>query len=359
MGVPELVEFRMLKVEGGNSPGNVIRISIEPNDPNIDLGDGAEIWISQNNVDFAQIQGETISADLERDEGKYYIYVTKDGWITPSTQEVPVPAYDSVIGTQIVDVTFKLDPKIQSTIPPIASSEVSVGQTATGTAKVTGDSIPLTGTVTFKLFGPSTSVECNTPAIYEITEDLAGGSASCTYIPTTAGSYYWLASYSGDDNYLASTTACGYTGVTVLPAATSTELASSKTPSTYGDLIKFTATVSNTAGSVPPAGLVQFNIDGSDFGSAVTLTDGQAISGEISSLTAGSHPVKAVFTDTAGNFVTSEKSIDQVVNKATPTITWAKPADITYGTSLSGTRTQCHCISTQGVLPTPRHLDLS
>ena len=334
-------EFRMLKVDGGNSPGNVILISIEPNDPEDDLGDGAEIWIREISGDFAQIPGETTSAYLERDGGKYEIYVTKDGWITPQTQSVIVPAYEIGKDTEYVDVTFKLDPKIQSTIPPIDNSQVSVGQTATDTATVNGDSIPPTGTVTFKLFGPSTSADCNSPAIYEITKDLDSGSASCSYIPKTAGSYYWLASYSGDDNYLASTTTCGYTRVTVLPAATSTELASSMNPSTYGDSIKFTATVSNTDGSVPPAGSVQFKIDGSDFGSAVTLTDGQAISGEISSLTAGSHAVKAVFTDTTGNFVNSEKSIDQVVNKASTTINWVNPADITYGTALGVSAAEC------------------
>ena len=60
--------------------------------------------------------------------------------------------------------------------------------------------------------------------VSESTVNLNDGSAqSSPYTPTTAGSYYWVASYSGDDNYLASTTACGENGGTLIvnPAQTS------------------------------------------------------------------------------------------------------------------------------------------
>src|SRR5213078_1522629 len=47
----------------------------------------------------------------------------------------------------------------------------------------------------------------------------------------------------------------------------------------------------------------------------------------------------AAFTPTdTGNYNTASKDVTINVLKATPTITWNNPADITYGTALSGTQ---------------------
>ncbi|MCK9315977.1 MAG: immunoglobulin domain-containing protein, partial [Verrucomicrobia bacterium] len=56
-------------------------------------------------------------------------------------------------------------------------------------------------------------------------------------------------------------------------------------------------------------------------------------------LDAGTHQlsVKFIPTDTV-NYTSASKSVKIVVNKATPVITWAYPAAITYGTPLSGTQ---------------------
>ena len=57
-------------------------------------------------------------------------------------------------------------------------------------------------------------------------------------------------------------------------------------------------------------------------------------------LTAGSHTLSVDFapTDTANYNAPATKTVTIVVDKATPTITWANPADITYGTALSSGR---------------------
>jgi len=57
----------------------------------------------------------------------------------------------------------------------------------------------------------------------------------------------------------------------------------------------------------------------------------------MSTLAAGSHTVIACYTPT-GFYLGSSGSVIQLVNQATPGITWADPADITYGTPLSGTQ---------------------
>jgi Ca2+-binding RTX toxin-like protein len=90
--------------------------------------------------------------------------------------------------------------------------------------------------------------------------------------------------------------------LTVTPASTTTGVASSLNPSVYGQAVTFTATVSPVApGAGTPTGNVQFYVDGSPFGGAVTLTNGAA-SLSTKALFAGQHSVSAVFTSGSGDF---------------------------------------------------------
>ena len=68
----------------------------------------------------------------------------------------------------------------------------------------------------------------------------------------------------------------------VIGRTTTTALGSSLNPSTYGQSVTFTATVSGEGG--PPTGTVQFKTNGVNFGSAVTLSGGSATSTAISTL---------------------------------------------------------------------------
>ncbi len=55
-------------------------------------------------------------------------------------------------------------------------------------------------------------------------------------------------------------------------------------------------------------------------------------------LTAGIQTLSVSFTPNNSNYASSTGSVTLQVNQATPTITWANPAAITYGTPLSGTQ---------------------
>jgi hypothetical protein len=56
-------------------------------------------------------------------------------------------------------------------------------------------------------------------------------------------------------------------------------------------------------------------------------------------LSAGSHTLSVTFAPTnTTDYTTANATVTLTVNKATPTITWATPAAITYGTALSGTQ---------------------
>src|SRR5205814_505887 len=92
-------------------------------------------------------------------------------------------------------------------------------------------------------------------------------------------------------------------------AATTTTVSSSANPSIYGQSVTFTATVAPASGTTPPTGSVQFVVDGSNFGSSVSLSGcipsphSCATSASISTLTASGspHAVQAFYTHT-GSF---------------------------------------------------------
>jgi hypothetical protein len=53
-------------------------------------------------------------------------------------------------------------------------------------------------------------------------------------------------------------------------------------------------------------------------------------------LGAGTHTLSVTFTPSSGNYTTATRDVTIVVGKATPAITWNTPAEVTYGTALSG-----------------------
>lgn len=129
------------------------------------------------------------------------------------------------------------------------------------------------------------------------------------------------------------------TGSAEAAVGTATTLGSSLNPSTFGQLVTFTATVAPTSGTTVPTGTVQFSEDGSAAGSPVTLSGGQATYAT-SVLSAGTHSISAVFTPASGTAFTtsSATALSQVVSQIVPTITWPTPAAIPYGTALSATQ---------------------
>ncbi|HSE31384.1 MAG TPA: choice-of-anchor Q domain-containing protein, partial [Pyrinomonadaceae bacterium] len=117
---------------------------------------------------------------------------------------------------------------------------------------------------------------------------------------------------------------------------TSTNLVSDLNPSNFGDLVTFTATVSETPvqGSVDPTGTVDF-IDTSN-GNAVVCNDVALSAGsaqcQTSTLTSGTHNIRADYSGD-GNFDSSQSNIvAQVVNACTPNPIVTSNADSGAGT---------------------------
>jgi hypothetical protein len=106
--------------------------------------------------------------------------------------------------------------------------------------------------------------------------------------------------------------------------------ASPGSTTTYGQSVSFTATVGPPASGDPtPTGSVQFQIDGSNFGSPVTLDDnGSATSAAISTLTAVGHTITALYSGDP-IYAQGSQTLTQTVNPATPTVNVSAP-NVTY-----------------------------
>jgi hypothetical protein len=93
-----------------------------------------------------------------------------------------------------------------------------------------------------------------------------------------------------------------FLGQPTVLATTCTSVSSSQNPSIYGQPVTFTANVNAQSGM--PTGTMQFQIDGTNFGSPISLINGSASTAAISNLAVGNHSVTAVYSGDS-NFATS------------------------------------------------------
>ena len=116
---------------------------------------------------------------------------------------------------------------------------------------------------------------------------------------------------SGDANFTPSPASAAVNQV-VGPDGTTTTVASSPTPSAYGQAVTFTATVTTGGpGTFDNRGTVQFLVDGADYGAPVPLSSGTAGISD-SSLAVGTHTITAAYSGD-GNFNGSTGSLTQGV----------------------------------------------
>jgi parallel beta-helix repeat protein len=205
-----------------------------------------------------------------------------DSTIAPST---------SPVLTQVVN---------QDATTTFATSSVNpsvYGQTITFTANVSARA-PGSGTPT----GNVTFMDGSTPLG---TATLGDGKATFRTSALEAGVQSITVDYSGDSNFLASVSTT--LSQTVNQDATTTNVKSSLNPSTLGDEVTFTATVTaSRPGSGTPTGTVTF-MDGTTVLGSGTLNDGVATY-STSSLSVGTHSITAVYSGD-DNFKTSTSGV--------------------------------------------------
>ena len=89
-----------------------------------------------------------------------------------------------------------------------ASATTPVGGSISDSATLINAATP-TGTITFKVFGPDDTT-CGGAAVFTSTKNVAGAGSytSDSFTPTAAGTYRWVATYSGDANNNPAAGAC-------------------------------------------------------------------------------------------------------------------------------------------------------
>jgi hypothetical protein len=89
-----------------------------------------------------------------------------------------------------------------------ASSDTTLGNEIHDTATLLNGTSP-TGTITFNVYGPDDAT-CGGTAVFTSNVAVAGNGSytSASYTPTAAGTYRWIASYSGDGSNTAVSMAC-------------------------------------------------------------------------------------------------------------------------------------------------------
>jgi hypothetical protein len=108
-----------------------------------------------------------------------------------------------------------------------ATPSATIGSPINDKATLTGATTTAGGSITFKLY--SSLADCNNDAnaVFTDTKTVSGNGdyTSANFTPANVGTYYWLASYSGDANNAKATGACGDTGeqsvVTSVPSSMS------------------------------------------------------------------------------------------------------------------------------------------
>jgi hypothetical protein len=260
--------------------------------------------------------------------------------------------YNAVSGACLATNETSTVTKATPSITTQATSTAPAGGSISDTATVTGAATPAaapTGTVTFTAF---TNTGCTgTPAFTSAAIALAGGppptANSGPFSPATAGSYNWVAAYSGDTNYNAVTGNClaaNETSTVTKASPTITTQASAGGP--VGTTVTDTATI---AGGASPTGSVVFRLFTSNtcttevFTSTNSLTVLSATSGGFKPANIGTYYWTAVYGgDNNNNSATSPcNALNEsvTITKASPTISTQASPGGPLGTAVTDTAT--------------------
>ena len=246
------------------------------------------------------------------------------------------------------------------TIATTPSAGGPVGSTGiSDTATVSGGFTP-TGNVTFNLFAPGDTGCTGTPR--SSTNPLNGATppsaTSSTFPSTVVGTYHWTATYNGDANNVAVSSACTAEPV-VITQATPTIATTPSAGGEDGTSISDTATVS---GGFSPTGTVTFQLFGPGDTTCSTavftspdheLTAGSATSGVFSTTAVGTYEWVATYNGDANNAMVPSVCGDEsvIIGKATTSMatqvnmagtTTAITSPIPLGSSVYDTATITH-----------------
>ncbi len=210
--------------------------------------------------------------------------------------------------------TQTVSKKITTTAVSSSLDPSTVGQAVTFTATVSAAAA--TGTVSFD--------EAGTPITGCTAQPASSGTATCTVADLAAGGYWITAAYSGDSNY-GSSMSPGLTQ-TIKKKATTTTVSSSLNPSTVGQAVTYTVTVSATAAT----GTVEFKQAGLTIaGCAAQPVSSGTATCTLSNLAAGGYWITAAYSGDSNYGSSMSPGLTQTVKKKTTTTTVSSSLDPT------------------------------
>src|SRR6202049_4194299 len=228
-----------------------------------------------------------------------------------------------------------------------ASAGVVLGGGISDTAVLSGGFNP-TGAITFTLFGPNDAA-CANPAIFSSTIVVNGDGSyvSDPFTPTTAGTYRWIANYSGDANNTATANACNAANENVIVSQNVTTLTTQASANvTVGAAISDSSTLS---GGANPTGTILFRLYGPNDATcsgAIIFTatipvagNGTYGSGNLTPTGAGTYRWIANYSGDANNTATTNAcngpNESVAVNQVTPTVVTTASAGVALGAAIS------------------------
>ncbi|MBB5342420.1 Ig-like domain repeat protein [Tunturibacter empetritectus] len=143
----------------------------------------------------------------------------------------------------------------------------------------------------------------------------ATGAASFSTSSLSVATHHITASYSGDANSIASTSPT--LNQIVVASSTATTLITSNPDVSYGTAVTFSASVTGS-GSVTPTGTVSFQ-EGTTVLGTLTLDIHGAAALTLSTLSVGSHSIRAVYGGDANNAASNSTSVQETIEQITTT----------------------------------------
>jgi hypothetical protein len=240
-----------------------------------------------------------------------------------------------------------------TTIATQATTDAPIGSGISDQATLSGGVNP-TGTITFTAYGPDDDTCANAPA-YTSDPVAVGGNGtygnSPDFVPATAGTYRWQASYSGDPGNDPASTSCNDANETsVVAQATPTITSKATTKAVVGSEIADQASI---AGGSSPTGTITFTAYGPNdancshapaYTSSALTVDGSrnfANSPAFTPATAGTYRWRVSYSGDANNVaVTTPCDLNtssevSTVSKASPAITTQATVNAALGSPIA------------------------
>ena len=242
------------------------------------------------------------------------------------------PGTHSVSASYSGDASFLGGSGALSQVVNPASTSIALSSSAPSTAYGLPVTFTATLAVTAGVGTPTGTINFTDGGASIGTGTLSSGVATFTISTLGAGTHQITAVFGGNGSFGASTS--GVLVEAVAMASTATSVTSSLTPSTFGQSVTFTATVSVSSGAGTPGGTVTFADGGAAIGT-VALSFGVATLTS-STLAAGTHQITAVYGG-GGNFgpATSGFIVQSVSRAATSTTLSSSPNPSTYGQAVT------------------------